>query len=166
MMIKEEKPIFLKVFLVIVIILIINLFFFSLKLRGKPMTGMTIGDKIYEAYGEISLSSKIFLGAQWLVLLVILMGIFIKDRNLRSKGAEEELDGIDMDSMSEKNGTDLDTLYNILKEKKKMRISNIAKIFKVKKEVAMEWCKILESGNLITFEYISAKEPVARIIEK
>jgi hypothetical protein len=165
-MVKEARPIFLKVFLVIVVILIINLFVFSLRLRGTQLSGMTIGDKIYESYNQISIPSKIFLGAQWLVLIIILMGVFIKDKRIRDKNAEEDLEGIDINKMSGENSTDLDTLYNILKEKKKLRVSSIAILFKVKKEVAMEWCKILESGSLISFEYISANEPVAKIIER
>jgi hypothetical protein len=165
-MVKEEKPIFLKVFLVIIVILTINLFIFSLKLRGKPLTGMTIGEKIYESYSQIPIVSKIFLGVQWFVLIALLMGVFIKDRRVRNKNSKEDLEGIDINKMSGKNSTDLDILYNLLKEKKKLRVSSIAILFKVKEEVAMEWCKILESGNLISFEYISAKEPVAIINEK
>ncbi len=165
-MIKEEKPVFLKIFLIIVVIFIINLTVFAFKLRSSTLTGLAISDKVYETYHQISLPSKIFLGLQWVVLIALLMGVFIKDKGVKSKNSEEELKGININKMSEKNGTDIDTLYNILKSKKRLRVSNISKLFKVKREVAMEWCKILEAGNLISFEYISAREPVAKLIEK
>ena len=66
--------------------------------------------------------------------------------------------------MSEESKTDLDTLYNILKDKKQLRTSSIAKLFKVNKETALNWCKILESGNLAVLDY-SSGDPVVRVID-
>ncbi len=165
-MIKEEKPIFLKVFLVAVIILMINIGVFSYKITtNKGLTGLSIGKKFSEAYKGISPISKLFLILQWVVLILLLGGIFFRDIKARGKESEAELKGVDLNRLSKDSGTDLDVLYKILKEKKKLKISSISKLFKVKEEVAMEWCKILESGNLGVIEYPSAREPIIRFME-
>jgi len=165
-MIKEEKPVFLKVFLVVVLILFMNIGVFSYKLAtSKSLTGLTIADRISLAYEGISLSSKIFLLLQWIILAVLLIGGFVKDKKLGKKEQKDELEGINLEEMSKGNGTDIDTLYNVLKKKKKLSVEGIMRLFKVKKDVAIEWCKILENGNLGFIDYDS-KNPVIRIDEK
>ena len=49
--------------------------------------------------------------------------------------------------------TDLDILYKILKEKKRMRINLIAKTFEISEEQALDWGKILEDNKIATLEY-------------
>jgi len=165
-MIKEEKPIFLKVFLVVVVILIINIGVFSYKMTTDGgLTGLSIGKKFSEAYKGISPTSKLLLILQWIVLVTLLAGVFFRDMRAKNREAKEELSGLDINRLSKDSGTDLDTLYKVLKEKKKLKISNIARLFRVKEEVAMEWCKILESGNLGVIEYLSAREPIIKIVE-
>ncbi len=165
-MVKEERPIFLKVFVIVIVILMINLGVFSYKITtNKGLTGLSIGQKFYEAYKGISPLSKLFLISEWAVLIILLAGVFFRDIKTKSKESEEELSGVDIKRLTEDNGTDLDVLYKVLKEKKKLKISSISKLFKVKEEVAMEWCKILESGNLGVIEYPSAREPIIRLVE-
>lgn len=55
--------------------------------------------------------------------------------------------------------TDLDRLYRLVNEKGKLRISDIAICFKISKEKAEEWGKILESHNLIVIKYSATGEP-------
>jgi len=163
-MIKEEKPIFFKVLLVVVLILVINIVVFTIKINSiTGMTGLSIVEKISTSYSSISTSTKIFLLIQWVILLTLLLGTFIKEKKQKPK--EDELSGINLKKMADQDGTDLDTLYKILKEKKKLKLSSIMQLFKIKKEVAMNWCKTLESGNLATIEYSSAKDPTIKMIE-
>ena len=165
-MIKEEKPIFLKVFLIVIVVLMVNLGVFSYKMTtDKGLTGLSIGKKFSEAYKGISPVSKLFLILQWMALIILLAGVFFRDMKAKKKEAAAELSGVDITQLSKDSGTDLDTLYKLLKEKKKLKISNIARLFKVKEEVAMEWCKILESGNLGVIEYPSAREPIIKLVE-
>ncbi len=164
-MIKEEKPLFFRVVLVIGVILLINLGILSYKYGStKVLTGLSVKDTLSKTYKDISPASKVFLVMQWVVLILILIFSFVKDKN--SKIVKNELAGINIEKMSEKKGTDLDTLYNLLKTKKELRISTVARVFKIGKTVAMEWCKILEAGNLAIIEYPSSREPVIKIIEK
>lgn len=52
--------------------------------------------------------------------------------------------------MEGKANTSLDALYNLLIERKIMRVEDIASYFKVSKELVIEWGKILEAGELAT----------------
>ena len=52
--------------------------------------------------------------------------------------------------MEEKASTSLDSLYNLLLERKIMRIEDIAAHFNVSKDLVIEWGKILEAGELAT----------------
>jgi hypothetical protein len=166
-MIKEEKPIFFKVLLVVVIILIINIVVFTVKINyNASLTGLSISEKISTSYSNISSSSKIFLLIQWVILLTLLLGTYLKEKKMKKKPQQDDLSGIDVKKIADQDGTDLDTLYKILKEKKKLSLSSIIRLFKVKKEVAMNWCKTLESGNLATINYVSTKDPVIKIIEQ
>ncbi|OGJ19881.1 hypothetical protein A3K73_02725 [Candidatus Pacearchaeota archaeon RBG_13_36_9] len=165
-MIKEEKPIFLKVFLIVIVILMVNLGVFSYKITtDRGLTGLSIGKKFSEAYRGISPISRVFLILQWAALIILLAGVFFRDMRAKKSESAAELSGVDINQLSKDSGTDLDVLYKILKEKKKLKISSISRLFKVKEEVAMEWCKILESGSLGVIEYPSAREPIIRLIE-
>ena len=52
--------------------------------------------------------------------------------------------------MEEKAITSLDALYNLLLERKIMRVEDIASHFNVSKDLVIEWGKILEAGELAT----------------
>lgn len=163
---KEGKPIFFKVFVIVVIILLVNIgmFVYQRKIQvNKGLTGLSIKDTIVEAYSKIQPHSRLFLLAQWALLILLLLFASFKDKRLYSK--KNELEGINLEKMSKKSKTDLDTLYNILKSKKQLKVSTIVKLFKVNKNVAMEWCKILEASNLVMID-ASGREPVVKIVQK
>jgi hypothetical protein len=63
------------------------------------------------------------------------------------------------------NTTDLDVLYETLKKEKKISVSKIAKTFKIANDIAFEWCKILESGDLAEIVYPGFGEPLIKIKE-
>lgn len=58
--------------------------------------------------------------------------------------------------------TDLDKLYTLLNERKKLTVSEIAKSFDVSKKEAEEWGKILQEQNLIELHYPTVGEPELR----
>lgn len=162
-MIKEEKPIFHKVFLVVVLIFLVNITMFFYKYgSNKSLTGSSIKETIAEAYTNIPPSSRIILMAQWLILIFVLIYSYIKDKGIISR--KNEIVDIDLKKMSEKQGTDLDNLYNILQNKKKLSLSTISRVFNINKEMAMDWCRILESGNLAIIDY-PAGGPVVKLNE-
>ncbi|MEK6895226.1 MAG: hypothetical protein AABX48_01780 [Nanoarchaeota archaeon] len=49
-----------------------------------------------------------------------------------------------------KYSTDLDALYEMIKEKKNLKIDDIAQAFGVSQELAKSWCYTLEGGHLAT----------------
>ncbi len=160
--IKEEKPIFSKVMVVLGAIFLVNIFSFFYKYGNfnKGFTGFSIAETLTKVL-DIPLSSKIFLLVQWAALIFLLFFTIIKDKGMKSR--KNELSGIDLKKVSKTSGTDLDALYKILQEKKELRISTISKLFHVDKDIATEWCKILESSNLVEIDYPRMSEPVVKI---
>ena len=65
--------------------------------------------------------------------------------------------------MEEGSSTSLDALYDLLQEKKIMRVEDIAAHFNVSKELVMGWGKILEAGELATISNPRIGKPVIKI---
>lgn len=135
-------------------------------LGEKGISGFAVGpisgDEIKTQYPQPSLSTIVIV-AEWLLLIVILVISFMSERlNLK-----KEADNLkDINIKQEKSKTELDVLYDLLKEKKHLQLATIAKIFQVSEETVHEWAKILESGNLATIYYPRLGEPEIRIKEK
>lgn len=62
--------------------------------------------------------------------------------------------------------TDFDVLYNLVMGKNKVKISEIAKMFKIDKKKAEEWIQILDEHDLIDIHYPAMGEPEIRKITK
>ncbi len=166
MEIKEDNKIFLKVFLLALIILLVNTayFFYQYKImQNKGLTGLSIQGVLYDSYSKMSYGTKLFLIAQWGFLIILLFYSFLKD--LKTKNIKAQTIDFHVQKNASGNKTDLDTLYEILKDKKEISIPTISKTFNVSEEIAEEWCKILELGELAVIDYPSFSKPIARIIE-
>ena len=161
---KEAQPIFLKVLVISIVFLfatlIITLNQNGIKLSSSGITGFSVSN-ISNSYNNISNTTKIFLLGQWAAVIIMLALAFIRDN--RVVGKRNELEGLSIKRMSEGTKTDLDTVYNILKDKKQLRLSTISNAFKISKETAMDWCKTLESANLAVIEYPGMGEPFIRV---
>jgi len=153
--------------LLISLILLTNLIYFIIigrKISEKSLVGFTIKESIIESISELSLIGKIFFMTQLIliVLLLIKMNFHSKiieekeevDENLKSKINERKI-----------NETELDKLFDILKERKIIKVGDICKMFGITKETALNWSKILESYNLVIVEYKSFDEPLCKINE-
>ena len=162
---KRGKGIFLKISLILLLFLFINVavYLVQFKIFNKGLTGFSIQSSVVEIYSSMSLFSKIFFIGQWIILLIILLFMVFKDR--KNKKSDEPV-YINIKENFDKKKTDLDILYDVLKVKKELKISTISKSFNISKEVAQEWCEILESANLASIDYPGFGEPVVRIIEK
>lgn len=55
--------------------------------------------------------------------------------------------------------TDIDSLYRIIEKFKKVKISEVKKVFNISSEKAEEWAKILEEHNLVELHYPAFGEP-------
>ena len=56
--------------------------------------------------------------------------------------------------------TEIDTLYQMVLQRGKITLEEVMKTFTIKKELAEEWAKILESHQLISVEYPPFSSPV------
>ena len=164
-MIKEGRPIFLKISVIVVLILIANISVFMYKYGNfsNGLTGFSVGDSLTSAYSDLSQTTKIFLAAQWGFLVLIMIFGIIRDSVVRSR--MREFLGNDLKKISEKSGTDLDALYSLLQTRKQLRVSTISKMFNISNDIAMDWCKILETGNLAAIDY-KMGEPIIKVNEK
>ncbi len=165
MVIKEKKPIFLKVLLISSVVILFNLGFISYSIVKSPkISGLSIKENLFNSYYSFSFPAKIFMISQFIILLSLLFYAAFRDKMLQ-KIKNESMD-LHIERNIDKNKTDLDILYETLKDKKELPISAISKSFNVTKDIAMEWCKILESGELVIISYPGFSEPFVRINEK
>jgi hypothetical protein len=54
--------------------------------------------------------------------------------------------------------TDIDLLYDIIKQKKRVKIGEIARVFTIDREKALDWCRILENNGLVAISYPAFSE--------
>ena len=165
---KEVKKLFPITILIVVVTLFINTGYLVYKYGhlNTGLTGLSIGT-IRDAFinaSEMSQISKIFFIVQWLIISIIVVYAFFQDKLSILKG--EEVENVASYRSSNKNKTDLDIFYDILKSRKSLRISTISKSFDVSENIAMGWAKILESANLAKIEYPGFGEPKVVINEK
>ena len=79
---------------------------------------------------------------------------------------KNELKTLNIDESSRPSETDLDVLYKLLKEKNTIRISTIAKAFKIDQDLAMEWGKTMEDAKLALIDYPRFSGPVLKLVTK
>jgi len=168
---KEEKPIFFRVFGIVVVIMLVNLggFLYSnLDLfgwnngDGNRVTGFSIKEFIMNPGSGIDFMPKIFFVLQWFVLGLLLVFVSLKDSKVRLNA--KVLKGVKINPS--KQHTDLDKLYDLLIERKQLRMIDVSRLFKVSKDVVLEWFKILESGDLAIIDYPMFGGPVIKVEEK
>ena len=131
--------------------------FYEKGISGLAVSKFPLGEELRENYQSTSLISKLTIAAEWSLVVVIILYIFIKNK-AEMKKEVSEIKTPQKYRKTEKS-TELDLFYNILKEKKHLRLSTVAKIFKVSKDIALEWAKTLEYGNLATIEYPRVGDP-------
>jgi len=162
-MVKEEKPIFLKTLLVVLAVLMIESISIFYIYSSGNLSGFSI-ISFTEAYKGFNASTGFFLLAQWLLLSGVVLIAFFKNKGIW-KGRKERK-GINLEEIKKRSKTDLDALYIILQEKKQISVKSIAALFEIKKDLAIEWAQILESGELATLEYPGFGGPVLILAEK
>ncbi|MFA5060870.1 MAG: hypothetical protein WC494_00965 [Candidatus Pacearchaeota archaeon] len=163
-MVKGGRGLFSKAVIISIGVVLLNfgfLFFrsFNSISTQRSITANIIKSALVDSF-NLSVSSKIFLIIQFGLIAGVLFYTFIYERKM--KKMEKELISSHMEKAGP-NETDLDVLYEVLKSKGKIGLSAIANSFRINKEVAMEWCKILELGDLAVIEYPGFGEPMIKI---
>ena len=173
-MIKGERKLFLRVFAVVVLIFFINIAVFFIKfgdiddgseaVNQSGFTGLSVGEDVADLYISLPFVSKIFLMVQWGLLLLLLIYVGFRDKEVSKN--QNELAGLDLNQIRKKSETDLDALYTLLKQKQQLRVATVSKAFDIKEDLAMEWGKILESGRLAYIDYPKFGGPLIRVKNK
>jgi len=173
-MTKGESKLFLRIFAVVVLIFFINIGAFFIKfgdiddgseaVNQTGLTGFSVGRDVADLYLSLPFVSKIFLMVQWGLLLLLLIYVGFRDKEVTKN--KNELAGLDLNQIRKKSETDLDALYTILKQKQQLRITTVSKAFDIKEDLAMEWGKILEAGKLAYIDYPKFGGPMIKIKTK
>jgi len=95
--------------------------------------------------------SRIIVLSEW--LFVILLGVFLYLG--MTKDFNKEINDLKEIGLPDKKGytTDLDRLYEMLKNRKRIEFRVIAKVFDVNPDLVKEWSETLEIGGLASVEY-------------
>lgn len=155
-------------FIILAFVLIfagLNLFLFFNKTGPSyvSISGMYIKEPPRLPAG-LDLSLGIFI-LQWAILLIVILLTVLS----YAKHKHEEVVRLNYAQIKKRKAkavTDLDTLYNLLKERKSLNIESISKVFEITKEKALDWAKILENHELVRIEYPAFSPPEVKINEK
>ena len=123
--------------------------------------GSITGEQIKTNYSNASSTSKAIIIGEW-ALLVILIVISLVGERMHVK---KQHIALEIKKSTDKSKTDIDVLYDLLKEKKKIDLSTIAETFKISEETATEWAKILEEAQLASLHYPRFGEAQLKIKE-
>ena len=134
-------------------------------MSGFAIGKLELGQEFKSRNPALSPLSKIAIAGEWTILALLLFINLLKNKT-DSNPSILELNIQKPVSNKSEIRTDIDVLYNLLKEKKRIKLSLIAKSFNITKEEVMEWCKILESGGLATIEYPKLGEPELALEEE
>ena len=165
---KKKRPLAISLILLAIILIIhqaLHFSFFGTGISGiyeKGISGFAIGKfsvggEFKARYQSISPASRIILIAEWAILFILIIAAVIKNR-LEIKREISSIEAPDKYRKLRKS-TDLDALYNLLKEKKHLRLSTVSKVFKIDKDLALNWSKTLESANLAKINYPKFSDP-------
>lgn len=117
-------------------------------------------------FSVLSILNKNFLSMG--ILVIVMIAISILSIFFVKKTAKDRIIHAVRAFTREKKGTetDIDSLYALLKELKKIKISEIAMAFSIDLKKAEDWCKILEEHELASFYYPPFGEAELRWREK
>lgn len=155
----------ISVIIIVGILASLNLFLYLSKgnFSYSNFSGMAISE-IPKLPQGINFSVIAFV-VQWGLLLLIVIIAYL--RHLKHKKEEDiKINYSKIKTSKGKSSTDLDVLYDLLKNKKRLKINIIAKTFKITNDKALEWAKILENSELGVIEYPAFNEPEIRLKEE
>lgn len=136
---------------------------FDLNLSSSSVSGLVIAEENKEETNGINLKEKIILGAEWVLVMAIFLKLIIQN-SMEIK--EYDLTITKEKAKKEITRTDLDTLYNLLKEKKKIPVKALTIFFKVDEIIIISWAKVLEEAGLITIHYPNFGHPILILNEE
>lgn len=162
-MVEKKKSTFLKIIGMIFLIVLFeagafSYSYFLIKFSNEPILAAL------KSFFNYSPLRREFIFSQ-AILLGIIIFIIILNRISKGKRKKEKRE-FDTKKIPTGSGTSLDALYKILLEKKSLNINFIEDLFGIKKDLALEWARILESGDLATLDYPGIGAPKLVLKEK
>ncbi len=161
-MIEQKKRGFLEIVIGItmIIVLLLAAWFFLLRGAFEFKGVQDFGKNSYELYNSLPTGSKSIILIQIFILVSFFLYFLFKGfQMIFDVKTVEETEQSEQQSME----TELDRLYRIIKDNKDISVSVVSKEFKISENLAIEWAKILESGNLIEIEYPQFGSPKLKI---
>lgn len=160
-----KKGALIAILIIVGILSIANIFLFinNGKLSYTRLSGM-----VFEEEPELIFNTNtptLLFVLQWIILgfiMILAYSKFVK----RKKDTLTKEDYLVIKQKKTKSETDLDILYNLLKNKKRLHINTISKLFGVTKEKALEWGKILENHDLVRIDYPVFNESEINLLEE
>jgi hypothetical protein len=132
---------------------------------GAGIVGNSIVDSISTFYEASTVGQRIAILSQFFLFVVVIVVIVYVVKKIRYKPKITRKD-FDVVGDGKRSRTDLDTLYEILKKRKEVKLEDVEKAFKVDGEVALGWAKILENGDLAEIDYPRLGKPVLKYYEE
>lgn len=130
---------------------------------GFSIGSLDLGDDTAAKAERFSGPSRFIILAEWFLLIGLV--VFAMVRTRIHSPLDKEIKTFSIDHLQGPSRTDLDVLYDLLKEQKRIPLSRIEKTFKVNQDTVESWCKTLESGNLAQLSYPRIGEPELHVIE-
>ena len=119
-------------------------------------------DKVADT--NLKIKDKVILIGEWL-LVISLMVISVLKEKMEIKVTDEILITPKKTRLGISK-TDIDSMYELIKEKKAIKVKALAKYFNVSNETILEWGRVLEEANLIKVHYPAFGDAILLINEE
>ena len=140
----------------------VNLYFYFNKGKNSynAISGMITGN---ELVGSLNVSLMAFI-LQWVILIIIVLFSYAKfvQKKKKDEVLEAEIPRVTTSGDLE---TEIDILYRLIKEKRRLTLTAITNAFNINKDKALEWARILEDHDLVMIEYPAFSDPEVEIKE-
>jgi len=139
-------------------------FIFTSNNAGSGITGRVT---LQPDLSRLTQTHILVLAVEWLAVIVVILILLIKSKMGVARDIKESGEvAVGVQFKKQRHETDLDLLYKLLKEKKEMKLAVVAGVFGISKGTAMEWCKVLEAGNLAEIRYPTVGDPKVLLAKK
>jgi hypothetical protein len=126
--------------------------FDTVGISGNAIGDIKLNNELEEEIrmdSQTSKSSKLIIIAEWVFLLsIIVLAVLRKKIEF-----EQQSDNIKSLQKKRKDETDIDLLYELIQDHKKISVTKLSKLFNVDKEVIKKWGEVLENSELVTVDY-------------
>lgn len=152
-----------------ILIIVVNGAYFLNKFKAyiTDIPSKSFFELVKNIYNILPIQDKIIILIQFFSLITITATVAIHSSKKKNK-KKPKLEKIICSKNYTKDcsKTDLDILYKMLLKEKEINIGDIATLFKINNDIAIEWCETLENAELATIDYPNFKKPILRLPEE